>query len=156
MKPASISELKKELQTLPPARLMEVCLRLAKFKNDNKELLSYLLFEEGDLQGYIAAVKLEMDEAFAAQPKTNLYYVKKYLRKILRGVSKQIKYTGSKVAEIELLLYFLVKIKKAGIKVGESPALTTIYLGQIKKIKKAIESQHEDLQYEYTKELEKL
>ncbi|WP_343674867.1 hypothetical protein, partial [Chitinophaga sp.] len=105
MKPAGISEIKKELQALPPARLIEVCLRLAKFKNDNKELLSYLLFEEGDLQGYIAAVKLEMDVAFAAQPKTNIYYVKKHLRKILRGMSKQIKYTGSKVAEIELLLY---------------------------------------------------
>lgn len=156
MKPAGITEIKKELQQLPPARLVEVCLRLAKFKNDNKELLSYLLFEEGDLEGYIAAAKAEMDEAFAAQPKTNLYYVKKYLRKILRGVSKQIRYTGSKVAEIELLLYFLVKIKKAEIKVGESPALMTIYLGQIRKIKKAISSQHEDLQYEYNRELEKL
>ena len=156
MKAATISELKKELQAVPHNRLVELCLRLGKFKKDNKELLTYLLFEEDDLQAYIDSVKAMIDEEFSAQPKTNLYYVKKNLRKVLRAINKHIKYTGSKQAEIELLLYFCMKIKKAGIRVGESIQLTSLYVQQVRKIEKAIATQHEDLQYEYKRELERL
>ncbi|MCF6408076.1 hypothetical protein L3C95_34630 [Chitinophaga filiformis] len=156
MKAASIAELKKELQEVPPAQLVELCLRLAKFKKENKELLNYLLFESHDLQAYIEAVKEEMDTAFAESPRQNIYFVKKHLRKILRATNKHIKYTGSKQAEVELLLYYCTKIKKAGIKVGESVALTKLYIQQVKKIEKSISLQHEDLQYDYKRQLERL
>jgi hypothetical protein len=156
MKAATINELKKELQEVPPAQLVELCLRLAKFKKENKELLNYLLFESHDLQAYIEAVKEEMDEAFAESPRQNIYFVKKHLRKILRATNKHIKYTGSKQAEVELLLYYCTKIKKAGIKVGESVALTKLYIQQVKKIEKSISLQHEDLQYDYKRQLERL
>ncbi|SDF70299.1 hypothetical protein [Chitinophaga filiformis] len=156
MKAATINELKKELQEVPPAQLVELCLRLAKFKKENKELLNYLLFESHDLQAYIEAVKEEMDAAFAESPRQNIYFVKKHLRKILRATNKHIKYTGSKQAEVELLLYYCTKIKKAGIKVGESVALTKLYLQQVKKIEKSISLQHEDLQYDYKRQLERL
>ena len=46
MKAATINELKQELQNIPPAKVTELCLRLARFKKENKELLTYLLFEE--------------------------------------------------------------------------------------------------------------
>jgi hypothetical protein len=156
MKAATISELKKELQEVPPAQLVELCLRLAKFKKENKELLNYLLFESHDLQAYIETVKEEMDAAFAESPRQNIYFVKKHLRKILRATNKHIKYAGSKQAEVELLLYYCTKIKKAGIKVGESVALTKLYLQQVKKIEKSISLQHEDLQYDYKRQLERL
>ncbi|PWV56681.1 hypothetical protein [Chitinophaga sp. S165] len=156
MKAASVSELKKELQEVPPAQLVELCLRLAKFKKENKELLNYLLFESHDLQAYIEAVKEEMDEAFAETTKQHIYFVKKHLRKVLRAVNKHIKYTGSKQAEVELLLYFCTKVKKSGIKVGESVALTKLYITQVKKIEKSISLQHEDLQHDYKKQLERL
>lgn len=156
MKAATINELKKELQELPPAQLVEMTLRLAKFKKENKELLTYLIFESHDLQAYIDAVKAEMDTAFADRPRENVYFVKKHLRKILRITNKHIKYAGSKQAEIELLLYFCMKVKKADIKVGESLALTKLYIQQVKKIEKAIDGQHEDLQYDYRRQLERL
>jgi hypothetical protein len=156
MKAASVHELKKELQEVPQAQLVELCLRLAKFKKENKELLNYLLFESHDLQAYIDAVKVEMDEAFAEAPRQNIYFVKKHLRKILRATNKHIKYTSSKQAEVELLLYFCTKVKKAGIKVGESVALTKLYVQQVKKIEKAISLQHEDLQHDYQRQLERL
>ncbi|UPK72625.1 hypothetical protein [Chitinophaga filiformis] len=156
MKAATVAELKKELQEVPPAQLVELCLRLAKFKKENKELLNYLLFESHDLQAYIEAVKEEMDEAFAESPRQNIYFIKKHLRKILRATNKHIKYTGSKQAEVELLLYYCMKIKKAGIKVGESVALTKLYLQQVKKIEKSISLQHEDLQHDYKRQLERL
>ena len=40
MKAATIHEIKQELVTLKPAALSELCLRLAKFKKENKELLT--------------------------------------------------------------------------------------------------------------------
>ncbi|MBW8687480.1 hypothetical protein [Chitinophaga rhizophila] len=156
MKAATVSELKKELQEVPPAQLVELCLRLAKFKKENKELLNYLLFESHDLQAYIEAVKQEMDAAFDDAPKQHAYFVKKHLRKILRTTNKHVKYTGSKQAEVELLLYFCTKVKKGGFKIGDSVALTKLYLQQVKKIEKAIAQQHEDLQYDYQRQLESL
>ena len=48
MKASTVSELKEELKHLPPAQLLELCLRLARFKKENKELLTYLLFEAHD------------------------------------------------------------------------------------------------------------
>ena len=44
MKAASIAELKKELVRREPGELLDACLSLARFKKDNKELLTYLLF----------------------------------------------------------------------------------------------------------------
>jgi hypothetical protein len=157
MKAAGLTEIKKELNAVPPAQLVELCLRLAKFKKDNKELLSYLLFESHNLQAYIEAVKENMDTEFAAEPgRSHVYFIKKHLRKILRTTNKQIKYTGSKQAEIELLLYFCTKVKETGIKVNDSLALANLYQQQLKKIGKAISGQHEDLQYDYLRQLEKL
>lgn len=157
MKTATINELKKELGALPPGQLAELCLRLARYKMDNKELLTYLLFEAHNPEGYIASVKEMMDAAFAElEPRGNLYFVKKSLRRILRLTGKHIRYIGSKQAETELLLYFCMKMKQAGIRMAGSVILTNLYNQQLKKIEKAIGQQHEDLQYDYRRQLEAL
>ncbi len=74
---ASLKEIKSELHELDPDRLHEICLRLAKYKKENKELLTYLLFEAHDEQGYIAHVKNDVEMLFEELPKGNVYYVKK-------------------------------------------------------------------------------
>ena len=56
MKAATIHEIKQELVTLKPAALSELCLRLAKFKKENKELLTYLLFEAHNETEYVKSV----------------------------------------------------------------------------------------------------
>ena len=57
MKAATVNEIKQQLKETKPTELIELCLRLARFKKENKELLTYLLFEADDLQTYIANVK---------------------------------------------------------------------------------------------------
>ena len=111
MKAASVNEIKQQLKEVNPTELIELCLRLARFKKENKELLTYLLFEADDLQAYIANVKKQMDEDFSQINISHLYFAKKTLRKILRIANKYIRYTGSKEAEIEILLYYLTNIK---------------------------------------------
>jgi hypothetical protein len=149
MKAASIQEIKQELKSQSPSELVEFCLRLAKFKKDNKELLTYLLFEAGDETAYIENVKKEIDGEFAELPKPNLYLTKKSLRKVLRNTAKQIRYTGSPQAEVELLTYFCRKIRSSGIPIKDSPVLTNLYRQQLKKVNAVIATMHEDLQYDY-------
>ncbi|MEO6231380.1 MAG: hypothetical protein ABJB11_16830 [Ferruginibacter sp.] len=156
MKAATINELKQELNLVPPAKLLELCVRLARYKKDNKELLTYLLFEEHDEAAYVSSIKIEMDEQFAAINKSNLYFAKKSLRKILRITAKYTRYTGSKQVEVELLLYFCNALINSGIAIRNSTALINLYKAQLKKIDKVISTMHEDLQYDYLKELNKL
>jgi hypothetical protein len=153
MKSATIQDLKAELKTLPGPQLTELCLRLAKFKKDNKELLTYLLFEAADENAFIASVKKEMDESFTELPKPNLYLTKKTLRRILRTTSKQIRYMSSPQAEAELLTYFCRKIRDTRIPVGDSPVLNNLYRQQLKKIRGIIDTLHEDLQYDFVRNL---
>ncbi|MDE3145631.1 MAG: hypothetical protein KGL19_15885 [Bacteroidota bacterium] len=153
MKSATSNELKQELMAASPKKLLELCLRLARFKKENKELLTYLLFEAHDEASYIQSVKIDMDEQFAQLSQINLYLTKKSLRKILRAANKYIRYTGSKLVETELLLHFCKNIKLAKIPVDKSTALTNLYNQQIKKINAAIYVLHEDLQHDYRNEL---
>ncbi len=156
MKAASISDIKQELTNISPQKLLELCLRLAKYKKDNKELLNYLLFEAHDEQAYISNVKLEIEEAFAQINKSNLYFVKKSLRKILRNTAKHIRYTTSKPAEVELLLHFCYTLKQFGIPLKTNTVLNNLYQFQLKKIAKVVCLMHEDLQYDYLKQLKEL
>ncbi len=156
MKTSTIQELKAELKTLPASALTELCLRLAKFKKDNKELLTYLLFEAADESSFIAAVKKEMDESFSELPKPNLYLTKKTLRKILRVTLKQVRYMSSPQAEVELLTWFCRKIRDKKIPVEDSPVLNNMYRQQLKKIRATIATLHEDLQYDFLRGLKGL
>ena len=48
MKAAKVSEIKKDLKRKTQPELLDLCLHLAKFKKENKELLTYLLYEADD------------------------------------------------------------------------------------------------------------
>lgn len=156
LKAASISEIKQELTNASQKELLELCLRLVKYKKENKELLTYLLFEAHDLAAYIENIKNEIDEQLIQINHSNLYFVKKSLRKILKTTNRYIKYTASKEAETELLIYFCNKIKTSGIKINKSLALTNLYNNQIKKIRAVVETLHEDLQHDFNKHIEQL
>ena len=156
MKAATINELKQELVNLSPSKLSELCLRLARFKKENKELLTYLLFEAHDTPGYIQSVKAEMDLQFADINKSNVYFVKKTLRKILRFANKYTRYSGLAQVEIEVLIYFCTSMKELNVPITSNPVLSNIYLNQLKKINKALNGLHEDLQYDYQREIQAL
>jgi hypothetical protein len=136
--------------------VQELCMRLAKYKKENKELLTYLLFEAHDESAYINTVKAEMDGLFHTLPSGNVYYIKKGLRKILRIINKQIKYSGNKQTELELRLYFCTKIKEAGVPLRSSTVLYNLNDQQLKKIKTLLTQLPEDLQYDYKYEIESL
>ena len=156
MKPASVSEIKKKLKETDKTALIEICQRLARFKKENKELLTYLLFEEDDLPGYIKTVKEEIDEGFLQVNTSNVYFAKKTIRKVLRIANKHIRYTNSKIAEVEILLHYLTNFKGMNLNWQKSAALINLYKAQLKKIDAAISTMHDDLQYDYRREWNRL
>lgn len=149
MKPATVSQLKKELQNKNADELLALCLRLARFKLENKELLTYLLFEADHEDGYIETVKAQIDLQFEAINASNYYYIKKSIRKILRGLRKYIRYSNSKETEVELLLYFCQKLNDFKPSIYRNRTLTNLHERQLVAIQKKIKALHEDLQYDY-------
>ncbi|MEM1122805.1 MAG: hypothetical protein AAGJ18_20335 [Bacteroidota bacterium] len=156
MKAATVSELKKELNTRSEKEIIDLCLRLAKFKKENKELLTYLLYEADDETSYIRSVKAEIEESFAEINTSRVFYAKKTIRKILRTIKKYVRYSKKKQTEVELLLHFCVNIKKLPNNIRRNRVVTNIYDGQVRMMRKAMEKLHEDLQYDYGLELEEL
>ena len=153
MTTASIQEVKKELRTLDPETVQELCMRLAKYKKENKELLSYLLFEAHDEPAYIESVKEEMRELFETIPDRNTYLIKKALRKILRITNKQIKYSGINQTELELRISFCTLVKDKKIPLQSSTVLSNLYRQQLLKIKAILAKLPEDLQSDYDREI---
>lgn len=156
MDTASISNIKKELKNIPPEELQEMVIRLAKYKKENKELLSYLLFEAYNETEYINQVKEEIDLQFSSLNRSSFYLAKKTLRKVLRTTNKYIRFSGKKETEIELSLYFCKKMKTSHLNYKESRVVFNMYINQVKRIQKVISMLHEDLQYDFREELEKL
>ena len=96
MKAASVVEIKKTLEQLDKEHIKQLCLRLARFKIENKELLTYLLFEADDENYYIKGIKEEIEIEFDEVNRKSYYFIKKSIRKILRNTKKNIRYSKKK------------------------------------------------------------
>jgi hypothetical protein len=156
MKAVTVKKIKDELQHRSSNDLIELCLRLSKFKKENKELLTYLLFESHHEEGYIESVKEQVDELFENINTKSFFYIRKSVRKILSLTKKYIRYSKKKETEVELLLHFCTKLKHFTPSISRSPRLQNVYHTQFKLLQKAIATLHEDLQYDYQLELEAL
>lgn len=154
MKPVTIKKIKDELQYKSSHELIELCLVLSKFKKENKELLTYLLFDKEDEETYINKVKEYVTFLFEEINTKSFFYIRKSVRKILRITKKQIRYSKKKDTEVELLLHFCKELKGLNPSISKSPRLQNIYNRQLLLIKKSISTLHEDLQYDYQLELD--
>ena len=156
MKAATIKQLKDELNTRSPKEVMELCLRLGRFKKENKELLTYLLFEAQDEAEFVIHLKEEIDEQFELVNTQSYYYMKKSIRKVLRGIKKHARYSQNKETEVELLLYFCKKLDDFRPSIKRNTVLLGIYMRQVELIRNKLKKLHEDLQFDYQIELEQL
>jgi hypothetical protein len=156
MKAATVKELRDELNNYSPKELIEVCLRLSKFKKENKELLTYLLYESKNETSYIENVKMEIDSQFEEVNRNSYFFIKKSIRKILRNLKKYIRYSQKKETEVELLIYFCQKLKEFKPSIKKNDILSNLYFSQINIIRKVVSKLHEDLQFDYGAEIEAL
>lgn len=156
MKPATLKQLKDDLKHKSQEDLMELVLRLSRFKKENKELLTYLLFEADDETGYVANTCQEVTEMFAEINTSSRFYIRKSVRKILTTCNRLIRYSGNKETQVEILIHFCKCLKDLKEDTYVGVRVENVFDGQIAKIRKLILALHEDLRYDYSRELDEL
>ncbi|MGB0896249.1 MAG: hypothetical protein ACPGU9_07410 [Flavobacteriaceae bacterium] len=156
MKAASVKDIKHELKHKGSDELIELCLRLAKFKAENKELLTYLLFESDNESHYINTVKDEIDTQFEQINTKTYYFIKKSIRKILRHTKKHIRYSKHKETEVELLLHFCMKMTQVTPSIYNNTVLKNIFNRELAQITKKTHLLHDDLQHDYSQQIKRL
>jgi len=156
MKAAGVKAIKEELNSRSREELSDLCLKLSKFKKENKELLTYLLFEADNENLFIISIEEEIDLEFENINRKSYYFIKKSIRKILRNTKKNIRYSKKKQTEVELLLHFCKKLKKFDPSISNSIPLTRIFDREILKVEKILNTLHPDLKYDYETEIESI
>lgn len=155
MDTASIKQLKDTLSTLGREELTRLLLRIVKFKKENKELLTFLLFEADDLDAYVYEISLEIKDEFENYRLKTAYYKRKGCRRILRMLKKYIKYAADKEVEVRLLLAYVTMVAESKTFISDK-VIQKIAFRQLLLAEKSIVKLHEDLQYEYKLEFEEL
>ena len=154
MKAAPLKEIKSVLKEKSQAELLELCLRITKYKVENKELLSYLLFDASDETDFVKRTKEHIDSMFDEMNTSTIYFTKKGVRKVLRHTKKYIKYSKRKDTEVELLMHYCEILSQQ--RYFKNSVIRGIFDREIVRIQKAIATLHEDLQFDYTEQLKEL
>ena len=153
----TLNEIKKELKTKSNEELLEYCLLIAKYKKDNKEYLGYLMFDDEDSHTYLQRVLAHIEFQFEEiQDQKHWYLIKKSWRKILRNISKCAKFAKNKELEIQMTIHFVRQVQASGVPYYAFNTLANIVALQLKKIRTILPQLHEDLQFDYERELQSL
>lgn len=148
---ASLADIKRELNTYNQSQLLETCLRIIKFKKDNKELATYLLFAAGEEAEYIKEINTTTSDGMMLAKSKPLYQQRKTLAKVLRLVNKYARYSGKKETHIELLLHYTERlIDIFDIKLSH---IASLLHRNVKRITAMIATLHPELQYDYGQRL---
>lgn len=156
MKNALLKDIKKDLLAKNKQDLVLLCLKLIKFKTENKEQIAYLLNYENAEESYITDIKEQIDSLFNNIPNHNAYLLKKNVRKILKTVKKYIRYSKQKETEVALIIHFCYQLKEVINSRKMQSTLSPILDSQKIFITKKISYLHEDLQFDYNKMLNEL
>jgi len=144
----SLQDIKKQVQRLPQEQIALLCIRLAKFNKENKEFLTYLLFEAANEQAFIENLKGEIGLMFSRLPAASQDALKG-IRIILRMIGKYTKFIASKQAELELTLNFCSNYIQYIGKRNFNKPMQLIFTLQVTKMKTLMGKLHEDLQFDY-------
>lgn len=156
MKAKSLKELREELVHAEKQDLVDFCLQLARFKAENKELLTYELFYKHNKDLYLSEIEAHVNKEFDGLNDASYFYLKKGVQKINRHIKKYIRIAKDPEIEVHLLLYFLKQFKAYKPDLLKQKILNNMYHREYKLVVKRIEKLHPDLQYDYEKALEEV
>ena len=74
MNVVSVPDLRKKIKYIDRQNLENLCLRLARYKIENKELITYFLFESQNEFEYVIGIKRIIDKYFDEIKTANYYY----------------------------------------------------------------------------------
>jgi hypothetical protein len=150
-----LSDLKKELAELSKPELIQLCLRVAKLKRENKELLAYLIFDADDPLFYAQKLKPEIREVFE-QPFQHAYYLTKSIRKTMRLITKYYRFTSNKQGETELLIYLAEQFHNTWRKEYLYQALGKVIFRCLEKAEANLKKIDEDFRADFEQPIEEL
>lgn len=153
LKPADLKDIRKEISEIDRKSLEEICGKLIRYKKENKELLSYLLFWSEDETLFQEELTLAITEMMKEVNTTTVFWAKKTIRKIVRNMNRYIGFSKNSITEIEVRIHFCEEMKKLRLPIHQSKVLINIYEAQIKKIHSALGKIHEDLQRDYEEKI---
>lgn len=156
MNTPKLVDIKKALKHCSREELIELNIRLAKHKVENKELLHYVLFDAQNETQFVEQIKNFINDEFAEINTKNYYWMRKSIRKVLKNIKKYIRFSKNKDTEIELLLHFLAQMLQLKPDVMKDKRLRNLYERNLLMVDKKISGVHEDLQYDYQLQREKL
>lgn len=149
LKPADLKDIRKEISTIDRKSLEEICGKLIRFKKENKELLSYLLFWSEDETLFQQELTQAISEMMKEVNTTTVFWAKKTIRKIVRHMNRYLGFSGDKITELEVRIHFCEELKGLKLNIRHSKVLENLYVAQLKKINAAFVGIHEDLQRDY-------
>ena len=151
----SLQEQKKELHQLSKTELEAICLRFARFKKENKELLEFVLFHQGDPQAYADALKTDLADVFKSLTGANYSDAKK-LRKITKALNKHAKYMQNPTLEADLWIWFCYTYCYSLAAKSTAQVIRNFFAKAVIKVEKIQYKLHEDLAFDVAQELEKI
>ena len=89
-------------------------------------------------------------------PTKNYYFIKKSVRKILRVTKRFIKYSKNIETETTLLIHFCKNLEEMDPSYKYNQVLLNMYFRQLNLIEKNLEKMHEDLSYDFRREVDLL
>lgn len=150
-----LSDLKKELLVLSKPELIQLCLRVAKLKRENKELLAYLIYDVEDPLFYAEKLKPELKEVFE-QPFQHAYYLTKSIRKVMRLIAKYYRFTSNKQGETELLIYLVDEFHKSWRNEYRYQALGKVIFRCLEKAESNLKKIDEDFRADFEEPIAQL
>lgn len=154
IKPASLKVIKQELSLLSHQELIQIMLKLVRHRKENKELVSFILFDSKDETSFTQQMKLDMDELMEPVTRFNYATSLKYIRRVLRNTKKVARYSAHNEMEVELLMHFCSILKSKNLPIKDVKALSKMWDRCIQSMLKGISTLHDDLKYDYQTELD--
>jgi hypothetical protein len=152
---ATVTELKRELEQLSAPDLIRICLRLARLKHENKELLAYLLRDAEDPLYYAETLKPAISDILNS-PAPSRYLLAKQLRRSNRIITRYARFTGSKQGELELLLHQVEQFHQVLKNELSSAVASRMIFRALRKSDTLMLKLHDELQGDYKAQLHQL
>lgn len=156
MKAAKLIVLKSAVFSLSTKETQELILKLARFKVENKEYLTYLLFESYNEEEFVAKTKDWLNDKFNEINFNYYYTARKSIRKILKELKKLIRFSKINTTEIELLLNFCLLLKTKTNKLFYQSFISNMYSTQLKIARRKWLGLHPDFQIDFESLFEQL
>lgn len=157
MKSYSLNDIKKEITHLQQKDLIQLCVNVAKFKKENKDYISFILFESHNKRAYLEDVKNDIkSQIISFEGNYFKYDFKKKLRVLKSFLVRNNKYLNDKALSVEMYIFLCNELRQDGYPYMKHGEFDTFYGQQIKKISNFIATLHEDLRYDFGQQLEEL